>query len=144
MELMRNPRPGRPQKKATAEIIKKVELLASRGLTERQICTCIGWCADTFILRKKSQPKLDDALKRGQASGIAQVTNALFENALAGNLGAQCFYLKNRAGWSDTVKAEISNPDGTLKNIWNIHPIQPVLEQAHGSDSETRDLLPSP
>ena len=51
-------------------------------------------------------------LKRGKAKGLAQITNALFEQALAGSVGASCFYLKNRDSdnWTDTqsIKAEIN------------------------------------
>ena len=43
---------------------------------------------------------------------MAQITNALFEQALSGSVGAACFYLKNldSENWTDTqsIKAEIN------------------------------------
>ena len=45
---------------------------------------------------KSENDQLQEALKRGKAKGLAQITNALFEQALSGSVGAACFYLKNR------------------------------------------------
>ena len=49
-----------------------------------------------------------DAIKRGEAMGIEEVTNALFENAtLERDNTAIIFYLKNRAGWVDKSETKI-------------------------------------
>ena len=37
-----------------------------------------------------------DAMKRGRAEGIIQVSNALFEKATQGNVTAMIYYLKTR------------------------------------------------
>ena len=49
-----------------------------------------------------------DAIKKGEASGIEQVTNALFENATVDrNVPSIIFYLKNFAGWVDKTETKI-------------------------------------
>lgn len=93
--------------------IKRVESLAALGLTQMQIADALGICNDTLIERKKEFPEFVEAIKRGQNKGIAEVTNALFRNATKNdNLGAQVFYLKNRAGWKDKTETEVSGKDG--------------------------------
>ncbi len=89
--------------------IKKVETLASRGLTQQQICDALGICVQTLINRKKSNIELMEAIKRGTAQGIAEVVNSLFEAAVSGNVQAIQFFLKNRAGWKDKVDIELEN-----------------------------------
>jgi hypothetical protein len=37
-----------------------------------------------------------DAIKKGRAEGINQVSNALFEKAIQGNVTAMIYYLKTR------------------------------------------------
>ena len=39
---------------------------------------------------------MTDSYKRGQARGIGEISNAIYEQALNGSTGAACFYLKNR------------------------------------------------
>ena len=60
--------------------------------------------------------EIKDALKRGQAKGLATVTNSLFTSATDGNVTAQIFYLKNQdpKNWKDrqeTVHATINLND---------------------------------
>ena len=85
--------------------------LASTGLIEVQIAEALGMSQGTFASRKKDYPAVQAAVILGRANGIKDVVNALYKNAMAGNLGAQIFYLKNRAGWRDHVEmtADISH-----------------------------------
>ena len=57
--------------------------------------------------------RLIRSIKEGQAKGIAEVSNAIYEQALAGSTGAACVFLKNRdpVRWSDvkSVNAEQIN-----------------------------------
>ena len=91
--------------------IKKVEKLASRGLTQEQICLSLGISVQTMITRKKADVELMEAINRGRAQGVKEITNALFESATSGNVAAQIFYLKNRAPdtWRDKVDIEVGN-----------------------------------
>ena len=83
-----------------------------RGLSQQDIAYCIGIHPTTLSEKKYENEQLQEALKRGKAKGLAQITNALFEQALSGSVGAACFYLKNRdsENWTDTqsIKAEIN------------------------------------
>lgn len=87
----------------------QVELLASRGLTLEQIANSIGISPQTLHTRKNNDVELLEAINRGRAAGIKMVTNALFETAMAGNVAAQIFFLKNRAPeeWRDKVEVSV-------------------------------------
>ena len=110
---------GRPNIEITAEICSEAERLASRGLTKSQIATALGFCRDT--LRKKEQEfsAFSDAIKKGQAKGIAQVSNALYEKALSGNVTAMIFYLKNRSPsqWKDRVPVGYEDDTPTPERV---------------------------
>jgi transcriptional regulator with XRE-family HTH domain len=90
--------------------LKEAEKLASRGLSLEQIAAAMGISARTLGSRKAESAELAEAIKRGQAQGIGTIANALFENALGGNVTAQIFYLKARAQWKD--KHEDNPEDG--------------------------------
>ena len=56
------------------------------------------------MARKESRIfELGESYKRGETSGLADVTNALYENAMSGNPVSQIFFLKNRDPnrWND-------------------------------------------
>ena len=91
---------GRPE----IEIdLKEVERLASIGLNEGQVAAALGICQDTLTRKKRKYVDFADALKAGQAKGVATVANNLFEQSGEGNVSAGIFFMKNRAGWSDKV-----------------------------------------
>ena len=99
--------------------LAEVERLASIGLTEEQIAESLGISRSTITRRKRDDDAFDAALKAGRASGVAAVTNALFEAATGEkpNTSAQIFYLKNRAGWRDKQEVESTlNGDITLNH----------------------------
>ena len=89
---------GRP--KWVPPNLKHVEKLASQGLNEEQIAAALGCGISTLRERKRDFQGFSDAIKEGQAKGIATISNALFVNAKKGNYSAQSYYLNNRAGWS--------------------------------------------
>ena len=86
--------------------LEQVENLASRGLGTTQIARALGVSWDTIDRNRKRSADFEDALKRGQAKGLAQVTNSLFTSATDGNVTAQIFYLKNQdpKTWKDRVE----------------------------------------
>lgn len=86
--------------------LDKVEALAARGLTEEQIAHSLGVCYDTLNERKKELSEFAEAIKRGKNKGIAAVANKLYDNAQVGNVSAQIFYLKCRAGWKEVNVTE--------------------------------------
>tara|TARA_R110000796_G_scaffold64465_2_gene149414 strand:+ start:12504 stop:12914 length:411 start_codon:yes stop_codon:yes gene_type:complete len=79
--------------------ISKVELLAARGLLDKEIMVMMGWSHDTFYKKKKLHSELSDAIERGRATGHAAVANKLFDACMSSNIGAIQFYLARRAGW---------------------------------------------
>ncbi len=107
--------------KITQEILDKAYESASRGLTQEQIAAQLGMSEATLYNKLKSNLEFLEAIKSGQASGIQQVANAMFETAIDGNTTAQIFYLKNRAGWADKqelkVDAKVDFENKTLKEI---------------------------
>lgn len=109
---------GSPRKEVD---IKKVEVLAAQGMTAGEIAQALGMSERTFHTRKAESKAVADAVKCGQAKGIAVVTNKLMEQVKRGNVTAMIFYLKARAGWRE--KQEIVGDGGG--------PLQLVLK---GSD----------
>lgn len=105
---------GRPPFEITAKVLKKAEEFASQGMTQEQIAASLGMGTSTLYSKLNEYPEFQDAIKRGQALGIATVTNSLFKNANEGKTTAQIFYLKNRAGWADRTDIGL---DGGLQVI---------------------------
>ena len=98
--------PKKVGRKAIKIDIDKVERLSAQGLGPTQIARALGISWDTYNKNKKRSSELSDAIKRGEAKGLAEVTNALFSSAQDGNVTAQIFYLKNRdtTNWMDRVE----------------------------------------
>jgi alpha-D-ribose 1-methylphosphonate 5-triphosphate diphosphatase PhnM len=84
-------------------VCSKAEQLAAQGLTLEQIALSLGICYKTLNVKKKAFSSLSEALKRGQAKGIAQITNKLYQKALTGDNTAMIFFLKcrDRENWSE-------------------------------------------
>ena len=100
METMkRGPKP----RQITKDLLEQVERLAARGLSQKQVCDALGFSETLWHAKKVQNEELDKCYKRGAAKGIADVSNAIYEQALAGSTGAACFFLKNRDPdrWSD-------------------------------------------
>jgi len=97
---------GRPLKKFNLE---KVEDLASRGLSQKQLAIAMGINLKTLQKHRKLDQELQSSIDRGRVKGLADVSNSLFENALGGNVAAQIFYLKNRDpdNWRDRFENRI-------------------------------------
>ena len=99
---------GSPKFEINEDVLSKTENLMAKGLTKEQCAGMLGVSVSTFMLHQAENSEFSEAIKRGQASGIDQVTNALFENAtVEKDNTAIIFYLKNRAGWVD--KQEIQS-----------------------------------
>lgn len=108
---------GRPRKEITDEQIAQVEKLAS-VLNTAQLADFLGMCENTFLQRRKEDPRIDEAYKKGKADAMAKVGASLLKQALAGNTTAQIFYLKTQAGWRDKVEVEHSgNPEIVVRVI---------------------------
>ena len=95
----KGPRP----RQITKEFFQMIERLAARGLSQKQVCEASGFSETWWHAKKNEIPELEECYKRGVAKGLAEVSNAIYEQALNGSTGAACFFLKNRDPdrWSD-------------------------------------------
>jgi hypothetical protein len=99
---------GRPRFEVTEEVLARTERAMAQGLTKEQCAAALGISRSKFFEIQEQNVDFLDAIKKGEASGIEQVTNALFENATVDrNVPSIIFYLKNRAGWVDKTETKI-------------------------------------
>ena len=108
---------GRPKFEITPEVLEKTKKLAGQGLTKEQIARCLGIGRTKLFNMQKDDADFMNAIKEGQAAGIEEISNALFDNAKDGNTTAQIFYLKNRAPdeWKD--RREVATEDLDKKKL---------------------------
>lgn len=105
------------------EGLLKIEGWARDGLTDEQIAQNMGITAKTLYEWKKKYSEICESLKRNKDVADRQVENALFENAINGNITAQIFWLKNRKPdkWRDKQEYEdrtaIEKLDEILKGL---------------------------
>lgn len=103
---------GRPPWIPSKQNIEEVEKYAALGLTQEQIAHNLRIGLSTLMDKKNEFEEFAEAIKRGQAKGIALVTNALMKQVKGGNTAAMIFYLKSRAKWRDVQPIELTGPDG--------------------------------
>ena len=114
---------GKYQEWLEPEGLLKIEGWARDGLTDEQIARNMGINPATLYEWKKKYPKIAESLKRSKDVADRQVENALFENAISGNITAQIFWLKNRKPdkWRDKQEYEdrtaIEKLDEILKGL---------------------------
>ena len=113
-------KPGPKPRKLTKNLFDQIELHASSGLSQQQICHALGISETWWDDAKQKNSEISDSFKRGQAKGLAEVSIAIYEQALNGSTGEACFFLKNRDPdrWSDvksvnTVQINISKMTDT-------------------------------
>ena len=96
-------KPGPKPRILTKDLLDQIEFHASRGLSQQQICHALGFSETWWYDAKQKNSEISESFKRGQAKGLADVSNAIYEQAMSGSTGAACFYLKNRDPdrWSD-------------------------------------------
>lgn len=105
---------GKYQEWLEPEGLLKIEGWARDGLTEEQISHNMGISRETLNQWKKQFSDISDALKRGKEVVDYMVENALFKNAIEGNVTAQIFWLKNRRPdkWRDKPEGEQTESSG--------------------------------
>ena len=89
-------KPGPKPRILTKDLLDQIEFHASRGLSQQQICHALGFSETWWYDAKQKNSEISESFKRGQAKGLAEVSNAIYEQAMSGSTGAACFYLKNR------------------------------------------------
>lgn len=114
---------GKYQEWLEPEGLLKIEGWARDGLTDEQIAQNMGVAYSTFRTWRDKYSALSAVLKKNKDVADRQVENALFENAISGNITAQIFWLKNRKPdkWRDKQEYEdrtaIDKLDGILKEL---------------------------
>jgi hypothetical protein len=83
-----------------------VATLSACGARHEVIARHFG--IDRKTLRKHFRLELAE----GRTDANAAVARSLFSQAIAGNVTAQIFWLKTRAGWRETATVEVSGPNG--------------------------------
>ena len=96
-------KPGPKPRGVSEKLLEEIEHHASRGLSQQQTCRALGISEAWWYEAKKKNPEIMETYKIGEAKGLAEISNAVFEQALKGSTGAACFFLKNRDPdrWSD-------------------------------------------
>ncbi|OXJ16327.1 hypothetical protein [Burkholderia sp. HI2500] len=84
------------------------------GATDVELARFFGTTDRTIRTWKQQHPEFAEALEQAKEVADAQVVGALYTNALAGNVTAQIFWLKNRqpGKWRDKVDHEHAGKDG--------------------------------
>ncbi|MBS1721392.1 MAG: hypothetical protein JSS66_00125 [Armatimonadetes bacterium] len=86
----------------------RLKELAGLGLTQKEMAGVLGMSEETFYLRLREKPELTEWIQQGKAEAASEVSNALFQLCLKGNLGAIIWYEKTRRGIRDTVEIDVS------------------------------------
>lgn len=95
------------------KVLERVRQLAHQQLYEKEIAYVLGYNPTYFSELKLKYPELADALKKGYASGVAEVTEALMNNVRKGNIVAQIFFLKSKGGWHEDGRRGDTQDDQT-------------------------------
>jgi hypothetical protein len=98
----------------TAATRKQVEAMIAYGVPEADVARVVGIHDST--LRKYYRTEIDTA----HAKANARVAEALFQQAMKGNVTAQIFWLKTRARWREDSQA----------------PVQPVTYIVRSTDDQ--------
>jgi hypothetical protein len=84
-------------------ILPVVRACATFGATAEEIANYLNIPWGSFKRRVYAEPELREALKRGRDASDERVIESLYRKALTGDVGACCFWLKNRrpSEWRD-------------------------------------------
>lgn len=95
--------------------ISRIEEYAAQGLSQAEICLCLGISEDTLSRRKADSAAIADAINRGKAKAASEIANVLYLKAKEDkDLGAIIWWEKTRRGLSDRVQQDITL-DATVK-----------------------------
>lgn len=93
--------------------LEEIKDWCRNGATDFEIYTRLGISKDAFYKYKQQFSDFSDSLKHTRAYCDAQIENALFKAAKAGNVTAQIFWLKNRRGkvWREKPEGVAASTD---------------------------------
>ena len=128
---------GPKPRKINTQLLEQIEFQASRGLSQQQICRALGISETWWYDAKHKSAEISESFKRGQAKGLVEVSNAIYEQALNGSTGAACFYLKNRDPdrWSD-----VKSVNAVQINVGKMTDTQ-LLDELRSDPTTMRSLM---
>lgn len=114
--------------------LDKIKALAGVGVDKNQIAKMMGINRNIFNSDSGDGKILLEAFEEGLAEGIATVTQSLFNTANdpenRNQVTAAIFWLKNKAGWRDTIEQKTEHDIG--KNF--VDMIKRGYERRDGKD----------
>ena len=126
--------------KASKVSIETIRRLASHGLTIEQIGCFFGFDEKQNVFTElcEKHPEYLDAFNEGKALGIDIATSCLFQQMENGNSQSTIFYLKAKAGWSDTQKIEVKADVNThdIKSLSTADLLKMQLQMKADDDNE--------
>ena len=128
---------GPKAREISKELLGRVEKLATRGLSQKQVCDALGFSETWWHAKKQEISELGEFYKKGQAKGLAEVSNALYEQALNGSTGAACFFLKNR---DPDRLSDVKSVNALQINVGKMTDTQ-LLEELRSDPATMRSLL---
>ncbi len=137
---------GRPRFEVTEEVLANTRRFMAQGLTKEQCAGALGISRSKFFEIQEQNVDFLDAIKGGEAEGVQQVTNALYEKAtIDRDNTAMIFYLKNRAGWVDKTETKVHEEktitlDLTRIGIDELSAIERAFEQSNSGASQGREV----
>lgn len=97
--------------------------LAKNGIPQEVIAVLEK--IDTKTLKKYYQAELDEGMAHAKTFAI----QSLFQNIRNGKEASLIFYLKTQLGWKETIRNELTGPDGVPLNQAVDAPPQETREQ---------------
>ena len=137
---------GRPKFEVTDEVLNNTKRFMAQGLTKEQCAASLGVSVSTFQLYQAENSEFSEAIKSGEAEGIQQVTNALYEKAtIDRDNTAMIFFLKNRAGWVDKTETKVHEEktitlDLTRIGTHELAAIERAFEQSYAGASQSGEV----
>ena len=101
---------GRKPFEPTPAARKQVEAMSGYGLPYEHIASLVREGID----KKTLMEHFAQELQQGKAKANAKIGQTLFQKAMGGDTTAMIFWAKTQMRWSETVKQEITSPDGSL------------------------------
>ena len=83
-----------------------VKAMTAYGVPQAEIAAVMGIHRETLAFHYREE--IDTAV----AKANSKVAERLYQKAMSGDTACMIFWLKTRAKWAETVKQEISGPDG--------------------------------
>ena len=99
--------------------LEEIKDWARNGATDKDVAISLGISIDTLYEYKKRFPEFSESLKHSKDYCDAQVENALYKSAMAGNVTAQIFWLKNRRPkkWREQPDADAGDSKKKLDEL---------------------------